>query len=431
MALTNSDILQLSEPLEKMYMDCTAQLLINLCKHFAKDKEMASAEWEAKKLSELGALTEESINIIAANTGATPDAIKEAIAKGLNKELSELEEMLSKAAAAGVIQGVTTSWQSSEAVKAILKNLTDQALNDANIVNTVMLDSTRQRYINAVQFAAAEEVALIEKLQGAKGFAALGKQLGKVQRALNASTMSVTVGAEARTAALRRTVKQLAAEGITGFIDAGGHQWSPEAYINMDIRTTVHNAAIQGQKARSADYGVFTFQISSHSGARPLCAPYQGKFYSWDGSNGVVKDLNGKKYSYKGIQTTSYGQPAGIFGINCGHRPNTFISGYNLARFEPTENASENNKQYLLAQKQRYIERQIRRAKTEALCYDAAGLKDDFSKAAAAVKEKNALYKDFCSTNRLQERTDRTQVFGYNRSLSAKATATTRNNTDK
>ena len=415
MALTPNDVLRISEPVERMYMDCTSQLIINLSRHFATDKALPTQEWETKKLSELGALTDESIEIIAANTGKSPEVIRKAVTEGMGLEIKETEKILQGAVAKGTIQGAAMSWEASEGVKTVVNNLVEQAVEDTNIVNTVMLNSTRERYVQAVQFAAQEELALIEKLQSVTDAVGLEAQLAATQTALNTATTSVAVGAEARTQALRRTITQLAEQGITGYIDRAGHHWTPEAYINMDIRTTVHNAAIQGQKARSADYGVYTFQISSHAGARPLCAPYQGKFYSWDGSEGTVEDLYGNTYHYEGINNTSYGQAAGIFGINCGHRPNTFVSGYNIPRFEPTQDAEENARQYQLSQEQRYLERQIRDEKTKALAYDAAGDKEAFAKSAQRVKEKQSTYNQFCKQNDLTKRNDRTQVVGYTR----------------
>lgn len=423
MALTPNDVLRISEPVEQMYMDCASQLLINLCRHFSTDKALETRAWETKKLSELGALTQESIEIIAATTGKATATIKSAIAEGMGIELEDVEKVLNGAANAGKIQGIGVSWQASESVRTVVKTLTEQATDDANIVNTVMLQSTRERYVNAVQFAATEELALIEELQSAASLQKLQSQLNATQRALNATTLSTAVGAEARTTAVRRAIKQLAEQGITGYIDAGGHKWSPEAYINMDIRTTIHNAAVQGQKARAADYGVSTFQISTKAAARPLCAPYQGWICSWDNSSGTVYDLNGKAYQVHPIRSTSYGEPAGIFGINCGHSPQTFVDGYSLARYDELtpEQAKANEEAYQLSQKQRSLERKVRSAKTEALAYDAAGDKEAFAKAATKVKEANAQYTQFCKANNLPKRVDRTQVFGYNRSVSSKA----------
>jgi len=421
MALTPNDVLRISEPIEQMYSDCTSKLLINIAKHL-KSGASGTMAYEAEKLAELGEFTKESMEIIAATNGTAPILVEWALNEGMEIELQEVEKVCQGAAAKGTIQSATSSWQASERVQGVLKNLVDQATDDCNIVNTVMLDSTRQRYLQAVQQVSGEEARILATY-GAKDIAELESKLQLTQKVLNQETLSVAIGTEARTQAVRSAIDTLCKEGITGYIDAGGHKWSPEAYINMDIRTTVHNAAVQGQKARSADYDVQTFQISSHAGARPLCAPYQGKIYSWDGSSGVVEDLYGTKYTYVGIGETSYGQPAGIFGINCGHRPVTFVDGYSVPRFEPTQDEEENKKQYELSQKQRYLERQVRDEKTKALCYDAAGDKEAFKKSAQRIKEKTANYKAFCDANNLTQRPSNMQVYGYNKSMASKVNA--------
>lgn len=425
--ITNNDMLRLSEPVEQMYMDCTSQLIINLCRHFKDGKDLPTTQWEMQKLAELDAVTQESIEIIAANTGQSEAVIQQAITEATKLELADAEAVLQGAAKAGMITAAGTTLEASPMVANVIKTLTEQAKNDTNIVNTVMLNSTKQRYLWAVEEGVAEEVALIEKLQSVANAEELAAQLAKTQRALNSATMSVATGTEARTTALRRVITQLAAEGITGYVDAGGHHWSPEAYINMDIRTTVHNAAIQAQKDRAAEYGVATFQISSHPGARPGCAPYQGKFYSWNGTAGTVEDLNGKQYKYEPITSCpTYGQPAGIFGINCGHSPQTFVNGYSLARYSPTEDDEKNAELYKLSQKQRYYERQIRQTKTTALGCRAADDEVGFTAAAEKLKMQNANYRSFCEDNGLTQRKDRLQVVGYNREVSnaaRKATA--------
>ena len=430
--MTPQEILALSEPVEAVYTDCVAQLIENICKHLGTGKSLTTAQWQIKKLSELDAVTNESIKIIQAHTGKSRAEIKRAIAEAMGVGVRDVESVLKGAVRAGAIQGVGFTAEQSDALKNLLNSLVNQAEDRANLVNTVMLDSTRNRYVWAVNSTADNEQKLIEKLLSARNAEELERQLGKVQTALNVATSSVEVGAESRVQALSRTVKQLAQEGITGYIDAGGHHWSPEAYMNMDIRTTVHNAYVQAQKERAAEYNVSTFQITSHAGARPLCAPYQGKFYSWDGSDGVLEDLHGNKHVYESIHATSYGQPAGIFGINCGHDPVTFVNGYSIPRYEPTQDEEQNAKEYAESQKQRQLERNVRQAKLEAIAQDAAGNKEAFKTAAEKVRQANADYKAYCKETGRTPRNDRLQVYaspdgqGYNRSMSGKVTGTTR-----
>jgi hypothetical protein len=196
----------------------------------------------------------------------------------------------------------------------------------------------------------------------------------------------------------------------------------------MDIRTTVGNVARQAQKTRAAEYGVDTFQVSSHAAARPLCAPYQGWICSWSGGGYTVEDLHGNKHFVHDIHETSYGEPAGLFGINCGHNPLTFVPGYSVPRAQELtpEQEKQNALEYKQSQQQRYLEREVRKKKTEALAYEAAGDKEAFAQAARGVKQAQADYKTFCDATNRTPRPDRLQVYGYNRSVSGKATAATK-----
>lgn len=410
-------------------MDCTAQLIINIAQHFKTGRGLATQAWEALKLSEMGQLTNESIEIIAANTGQKADAVRAALEAGIKQGLANEETMLQNAADKGYVKTTAGTLETSQHVRDLVDAYVAQAEDDMNLVNTVMLQSTQNRYQMAIQQVVnAEEAAQIEALTGAKSAAELAKQMEKVQRTLNAATGSTLLGNESRQKALRGAIATLANEGITGFIDAGGHHWTPEAYINMDIRTTVGNVARQAQKTRAAEYGVDTFQVSRHAAARPLCAPYQGWICSWSGGGYTVEDLYGNQYTVHNINETSYGQPAGLFGINCGHNPLTFVPGYSVPRAQELtpEEEQENALQYAQSQQQRYLEREVRHAKTEALAYDAAGDKEGFVLASQKVKQTQADYAAFCKQTGRTPRTDRLQVYGYNRSVSGKATAATR-----
>lgn len=137
----------------------------------------------------------------------------------------------------------------------------------------------------------------------------------------------------------------------------------------------------------------------------------------------MVEDLNGDPVLVHAITETSYGEPAGIFGINCGHFPNTFVPGWSVLSYGAADEIDEatNDRQYQLSQQQRAKERKVRRLKTEATAYDAAGDREAFDKTALKVKAASINYKEFCNAHGLPVRADRIQVYGYNRSVSSKA----------
>ena len=185
----------------------------------------------------------------------------------------------------------------------------------------------------------------------------------------------------------------------------------------------MHNTAIESVKLRQQDYGVEIFRVSRHNGARPLCYPYQGRYFSWNNTSGTFTDGEGKRHRYSPISSTSYGKPAGLFGINCGHHPITIIPGVSIPRDLPKENKAENDRIYALSQEQRRLEREVRYAKQKAAMMEAAGDKEGFEQEALKVKNARAKYNAFCKETGRTKRLDRTQVYEYNRSVSSKATA--------
>ena len=290
--------LRLSEPIEAAYLDAVDALIINIARHLGTGKAFRTASWEVQKLSELGKLSEENAKIINESVKRVPDEIRKALDEASAAALETLEKAIQEAIAAGRIEEAPI-----DTVQAMLQELGQQAVEKANLVNTVMLDSCQSVYTaavtNTVQWV--NQAMSVEQVSAAQGI-------------LNAAATAVEIGSDTRREALRKAISQMADNGIYGFVDRAGRHWSPEAYINMDIRTTVHNAAIQSVRNRQQDYGSEIFQVSTHPGARPLCYPYQGKFYTWGDSGGTFVDGDGVTRTYKPVSATSYGKPAGLFG---------------------------------------------------------------------------------------------------------------------
>lgn len=201
----------------------------------------------------------------------------------------------------------------------------------------------------------------------------------------------------------------MTAKGIPAFTDKLGRQWSPEAYINMDIRTTCSNTAHKAQFDRMDAYGATLLEVSSHMGARPKCAKDQGRIF--DRTNTSAK--------YRHWSSSSYGDPDGLLGINCRHKFYPFIEGVNTQTYFPYDE-EENAKAYKLQQEQRQLERNVRSAKRECTAMDTLGDTEGFSKASAKLKNAQSNLKTFCSDNDLSYKSDRTSTPGYNKSISSK-----------
>ena len=169
-----------------------------------------------------------------------------------------------------------------------------QSADKLNLVNTVMLESTQNAYTATVSDIAA--------------------RMSRTQSILNTETGGVITGVTTYNRAMREGVKRMVANGLTGFIDHGGHRWSPEAYVAMDIRTTMFNTSRAAVWERNRQYGNDLYQVSSKNAARPLCYPWQGKVIARYGPHGSTTDLDGNTIEVYAQDETSYGQAAGLFG---------------------------------------------------------------------------------------------------------------------
>ena len=390
-----------SAPIVRVYADCVDLLLQNIARHFkfaALDRE-GSFDWETLKLLEVGQLREESLKIIAQTvgdtTGMTELALERVMTQVLEKNLPELLEGVD----AGILSMPPVGL--SDPMQGILRYYSAQAVQQYNLVNTVMLTSSENAMRKVISTVIRSQQYLRDIAQGA----------------LNTATGEVITGISGRQAAVRSAIRQMAQEGIVGFVDKAGHLWSPEAYVNMDVRTTAANVAREAVFQQNREYGLDLVIVPVNATARPLCAPFQGKIISMSNGNGTTRDRYGNSVAYISVGQTTYGHPAGLWGINCHHAPDPFVPGVSKQHEEP---AADVGNRYGATQQQRYYERKVRNAKRVAACYDAAGDTEAFQRAAKVVRERTAQLKTVCIQNHLPYYGNRTQVYGYGRSQASK-----------
>lgn len=391
--LDKNTALRLSEPVEDAYLACIDRLIVNIAKRLGTGKAFRTAGWETRKLAELGQLTQENARIINEETRHVPEEIRKALDEVSKIALADIERAIREAIAKGAIEEAP-----ADSVLNLLRDLSEQAVDSANLVNTVMLQSCQSAYLLAVNNTVLWENQILDA--------------AAAQKALNEAATAVTLGTETRRQALQKAISQMADNGIYGFVDRAGRHWSPEAYMNMDIRTTVHNAAIQSIRRRQEDYGSDVFQVSSHAGARPLCYPYQGKFYTWGSGSGTFTDGAGMTHEYGPIDGTSYGQAAGLFGINCGHYPLPQIPNVTFPQDKEIENKEENDRLYRESQQQRALERRIRDAKRKQAAFQAAGMPEAADRQKALIRQRQAAMRDFIAKTGRARRYDRESVKG-------------------
>ncbi len=231
------------------------------------------------------------------------------------------------------------------------------------------------------------------------------------------------------TDAVKNAVETIAADGVT-ITYPSGHTDTIETATLRAVRTGVSQATAAITDARMDEMNWDIILVSSHLGARVTDAEdytnhswWQGKFYS----------KSGKDPRFPPFDVCGMGNVQGIHGANCRHH---HMPGD--GEFNPFEDydSEENRKQYELDQRQRALERRIRKTKRETMAAKTAMKNGDeatkaemqklYERKAALLQKQNKAYNDFCKDNGLKRLQDRLHVSGWNRSQASAASAAAR-----
>ena len=359
----------LGEEMGRVYEACHDRLLINLARHFRflkpGEEPGGAFMYQARKLQEFGQVTEESAAIIREMMEGADPALMDCLEAAIVDALEDVEPELRKAARAGELP--EAPGEVSPRAMAAFTDYYKQSADKLNLVNTVMLESTGDAYRETVADVTA--------------------RMQRAQTIVNAAAGEVALGVDSFNVALKQATQKLVANGITGFVDHGGHRWAPETYVAMDMRTTFHNVSRRAFWDRNGEYGNDLYLVSQHPGARPLCYPWQCHVISRDDRARDVTDGAGNPVHVYAQSETTYGEPAGLFGINCGHHPELFIPGATTVP-EVRQSEAENATTYALSQKQRGLERAFCKARLDRDVAEAQG--DEAGLKAATEKLKTA-----------------------------------------
>ena len=248
---------------------------------------------------------------------------------------------------------------------------------------------------------------------------------------LDRAYLQILSGAFSPQTAIYNAIRELSEKGITriAYESAAGRV----SYDNIDVAvrraviTGVNQSVSKLQLARAEEMGCELVEVTSHSGARPSHAEWQGQVYALGNSG---------RHDYPDFEdSTGYGTGEGLCGWNCYHNFYPYFDGLSTRSFshDPSADAGrDNDADYELSQKQRYYERQVRAAKREASTWNAAVESarteaekamyyDDFQWASVKLKRREAALQDFLNENGRTRDWYRLQTAGWNRSVSAKA----------
>ncbi len=259
--------------------------------------------------------------------------------------------------------------------------------------------------------------------------------------ALDNALMQIQSGAISYNQAISEQVKQLADRGLCVAFDKDGkpiknvvkYEKGGIQQLDVCIRRAVMtgvNQLNQKYREQSMDYlETDLVETTAHLGARNIDGPnkwdnherWQGRWFRW--KKYTEQYPNSSKGSYPDFdESCGLGGVTGIGGANCRHSFYSVIEGVN----EPTyseedldELKGENHKfvfegkvynGYSSTQKQRQIERTVRKLKRRKTAFEAAGLTEEAQAANIRLRRLNQKYKAFSKAAGLPEQRERMKV---------------------
>lgn len=228
--------------------------------------------------------------------------------------------------------------------------------------------------------------------------------------------MQVASGAFTYQQAISNAAKQAAAFGVRILYPSGAAADIDYA-VRRAVLTGVNQTAAQIMTTKADELDHDLMITSAHYGARPEHAMWQGQVVSRSGKSG-----------YLTLSDIGYGEVTGIFGANCKHTWYMYF-GFSPYTKEMLDDMRDKtvvyNEQeipmYDALQKQRYLERSVKKTKRELIGLDEAlkntplseqlALKSEFQAGAVKLKRQEARITDFCKQTGLKRDRFREQVF--------------------
>lgn len=382
--LTPEQLQNLPQELTDLYDQLSEFILRDIARRIAKGAQITdTAEYQLYRARSLGLSTDEIAAKIAEINGSSA---------------AEINRLIREAAA-----------QSDEF---------DRKMLGADKGAAVPLEENAQLQ-KLISAQIAETAGKCENLTNTMGFAD-HDFLGRVyylsmtdmyRREMDSAHMKVVTGATDYMTAIRQACNKLAASGVRTIDYESGRSDRIEVAARRAILTSVAHVTHRISEQNGEKLGADGWEMSAHSGSRPSHAVYQGRQYTQEQYERIIKPL--------------------ISEPNCRHDVFPIILGVSEPTY--TEEELQNIDQppftyegrtytaYEASQQMRKMERAMRKQKDRCIVADAAGDKEAFETASIRLNRQKYIYEDFCKAADSYTEYERTYVTGFNRSIAARS----------
>ena len=387
--LTPEQLQNLPQELTDLYDQLSEFILRDIARRIAKGAQITdTAEYQLYRARSLGLSTDENAAKIAEINGSSA---------------AEINRLIREAAA-----------QSDEFDRKML--------GDDKGAEIPLEENTQLQKLISAQIA--ETAGKCENLTNTMGFAD-HDFLGRVyylsmtdmyRREMDAAHMKVVTGATDYMTAIRQACIMLAASVVRSIDFESWRADRIEVAARRALLTSVAHVTHRISEQNGEELGADGWEMSAHSGSRPSHAVYQGRQYTQEQYERIIKPL--------------------ISEPNCRHVVFPIILGVSEPVY--TEEELQNIDQppftyegrtytaYEASQQMRKMERAMRKQKDRCIVADAAGDEESFTTASIKLRRQKDIYEDFCKAADSYTQYERTYVAGYGRRLAGKTGAVTR-----
>lgn len=394
MALSPTQLDKLPEPMVQLMSELQDEIISDICRRITKANLLTpTAEWQLYKANQLTISSREVKRRIAAKLKVQEKVLKDLYTDAVKTAIAEDAKVYKIAIAEGIL---------SDDYRDKLTNYTRSAA-----------------FSNALKRGLKNTNGLMRNLTNSAA-AAANRQLSD---ALDLAYLKCLNGAFSPQEAIFDAVKTLGAEGIKCVNYASGRTDQLDVAVRRAVVTGIGKTCGDMQLDLAHEMDCQLVEVSSHLGARPSHAEWQGQIYS------LVKGHPKYPYFY---DATGYGKGDGLCGWNCRHSFFPYFEGLSKPANEPTFSREENAQVYADTQKQRGYERAIRKSKRELAALDGARSSEtdhiakakydrEFERKSATLKRREARLAEHLKATGLLPDNSRVRVDGFGRSVSQKA----------
>lgn len=382
--LTPEQLQNLPQELTDLYDQLSEFILRDIARRIAKGAEITdTAEYQLYRAKSLGLSTDEIAAKIAEINGSSASEINRLIREAAAQSDEFDRKML------GVDKGAAVPLEeNAQLQKLISAQIAETAGKCENLTNT--MGFADHDFLGRVYYLSMTDM---------------------YRREMDSAHMKVVTGATDYMTAIRQACNKLAASGVRTIDYESRRSDRIEVAARRAILTSVAHVTHRISEQNGEELGADGWEMSAHSGSRPSHAVYQGRQYTQEQYERIIKPL--------------------ISEPNCRHDVFPIILGVSEPVY--TEEELQNIDQppftyegrtytaYEASQQMRKMERAMRKQKDRCIVADAAGDEEAFATASIRLNRQKYIYEDFCKAADSYTEYERTYVTGFNRSIAARS----------